>query len=114
MTLHVVNKQVVSYVMPLENALRVLSKYSRTTGRSELQHDVIRLSLTSVYHLPLVVEELRHPGDIAAIYQDRMVNSIEGSRQTEQDQGTDVTWSATLITSLCMLTTAVSIEWNGW
>lgn len=51
--MHVVNKQVVSYVMPLENALRVLSKYSRTTGRSELQHDVIRLSLASVYHLLL-------------------------------------------------------------
>jgi len=54
----------------------------------------------NVCHLSAVIEEFCHPAGSTAInsepssqnvHEDGMVSGIEGGRQIEQDQGTDVT-----------------------
>jgi len=86
------------------NVLHVLSEYLWARDGSlqdaQLQGDVSRLSLASVYHLSAVLEEFCHPAGSTAVnsepssqnvHEDGMVSGIDGGRQIEQDQGTDVT-----------------------
>jgi len=73
--------------MSLDNVLNVL-------------HVMSVDSLASVYHLSAVLEEFCHPVGSTAVssepssqnvHEDGIVSGIDGGRQIEQDQGTDVT-----------------------